>query len=1703
MSEILKLKVTCSNDVSFVTQQYKMPLIRSMVLTNNGTTPLTDLDLEICSKPEELCMPCKHHIDLVPAGGSVDLKNVKLLLNPEYLAKLSEKLTATLEFVLTKGEEELLTECEQVTVLAFDECTSYRELLPAFVTPNEKNYVPTILKRASELLGVWTGKDSLDSYLPKDPNRVRKCAAAIYTAIRECGIAYATLAASFEPTGQRVRLIHTIMNGKLANCMDFTLFLASCLEAADLNPLLILVPGHIYCGVWLVEKTFPEIIVKDAGELVNRLENKELVLIESTLMRVGDGCDFDGAVRSAEHQLRTNGIDHVVDVGRARQSGVTPLPTVQETEGGLLELVLDGNSEISTDNPDDLEEFENDSKPLSYDKLLRWEANLLNTKLTNPLLNQRYGGDRNIPVFADNLQQLLDAVAEGDAYVFHCVDDEELKAKDFNTLAMAKNKELFTSELSNNRLRTPMGEKELPKALKSIYRQYQNSLNEMGSNTLFLSVGQVCWHDAKNPDKPLYAPLLLVPLNVEYKSNTYRFRMGDGEIMLNATLMEKVRQDYRLNMPTWDSLPVKKNGSVDIGKVISAVRKSFADMPGWGVLECAVVSHYNFAQYAMWRDIHENHELLQRSPLVNSLLLGKLTWNPDYETFRNGLPEGTMVIPVTTDASQMFAIEQACNGKSFVLHGPPGTGKSQCITAMIAYAMAHGLRVLFVAGKKTALEVPYTRLQDIGLDTFCLELHSNKTNAEKVMGTYNRLLDMANAPTENVKLMEHNYATREYSAKLSEVSQLRRELDDYSKALHTDRPCGMTLHTLVNHYAACGDGVDFPRERLMPAGEMTTENLAKQSRKLTELAMMRQTLGNPAEHPLRMVGSTEFSQQHSSDMRRSLTEYRNAITGLKDAAVNMAMTYHLAQPEDYGDYRQMSSIAGNLERWNSMPRQWIASPNLKATLGSLEKLAADRQELNDLEWKLRGSWKPSFLKRDGLALAEEYNRCCSRNGFFAGVAMRQLARDLASDHIYGTVLTAGQLGDQLALLCDYQAKSENFEDDRQAMSGMLRACFGDENDGLDKVPQAVAEASKLADVLDGVATADHVPLRSHYADNGFNPGTHRKLLSALDQLKEKRDNFHKVLGIAEEGRDYNDLDAEVAMCDRMLQDLGSLRNWTEWNRQCQSAKEMGLDAAVEAFASGEEPERILEGYRKSSYQALIEDIIDNDPTLSNFVGIKFNLQIEMFRQLDESLTHMSREQICQILTDQVVDVVQEASQCDNSLSMLNKTMGKSVSLRKLFAQHADLLLKLTPCVMMSPQSVAQYLPMKEDMFDLVIFDEASQLTTSSAIGALARGKAAVIVGDNCQMPPTSFFDSVSRDEENLEIEDMESILDDCLALEMPQTHLRWHYRSNHDSLINFSNHYFYGNKLFTFPSATDRNSHVHLKQVTDGVYDAGKTRCNIPEAEAVIEHLREMSQDEAYQGKSVAIITSNIHQQNLIDDMLQEACKSDNQLCVWLRDAHEPILIQNLENIQGHERDVVIYSVGYGPDAQGKVSMHFGPLNRENGWRRLNVAITRARDEMVVFSSLLPEQINGTSRGVVTLRRFLEYAGGKALPAQNHTNKTMNTPNGVAESIVQALEDAGYKVDRNLGHSDLRVDLAIIDPDHPDQYLMGVLLDGIAYGAAKTTRDRELSHGDVLTGLGWKLHRIWVMDWWDDRNGDEQIRTLLKKLNALCGTDAT
>ncbi len=1690
----LALKLEVVPAINYALQHNHLPVIQKLALDNRSGPALEHLTLQITTTPA-VSLPYSREITAVPAGTMVDISVEDLQLDSGMLLSLTERLTGSLVAEVLQGDTVLCRKQAELITLAFDEWTGFQtspEFLAAFVQPNHPA-VQQLTARVAELLEKWTGMPALDGYQSQDPNRVLTMAGAVYAALQEKNLIYAETMASFEKQGQRVRLPDAVLDHKMGNCLDLSLLYAGCLEAMGLHPLLIIPPGHCFVGVWLEERCFPE-AVQDDGSLLAKMTASgihEVAVVEATALTAGHAHSFDEAQQAAKARL-AEPVTCFIDVHRARQDGVLPIPQRIFADGAWHAVRQDLPESALTKAPAQLGPIVDVGDVLETQELSRkqvWERKLLDLGLRNTLINMRVVRTA-IPLLAPTLDELEDTLADGkDLHIFPAPAGWTA-AEGSNPLETPvvpdAFQQLLREELQNKRLRSTLGDADLTRATKELYRAAKSALEENGANALYLAVGMLRWYETERSVKPRYAPLILLPVDLVRKSalQGYVVRLRDEDPQMNITLLEKLSQDFQISIGGLDPLPQDEHG-VDVRKVFTIVRKAVMNHKKWDVAESACLGIFSFSQFVMWNDIRNRSQDLSRNKVVRSLMENKLCWEAEPMEIGDKVDENAALLPIPADASQLYAIQAASKGTSFVLHGPPGTGKSQTITALIANTLAQGKTVLFVAEKMAALEVVQRRLADIGLAPFCLELHSSKSRKKDVLEQLRQAVEVVRkTPAE------------QYAARASQAASLRAELDRYAEALHKVLPIGLSTYALMGLYQENANAQDLPSIAPEKALTLTAEDYDTQQSLVHQLVAAARQVGHPRGHVLDGITGTAYTQSLRRQLPETTQQYRNSLQALQQAATAFGSALQRPQPQTYTDYGDLSAWAEALLPWCGYPRELAQDPQADKHLAQAEQAAQIYLDAANQRQALEARWSEGFFQQDAAALQQQY-RSANGQWFLPKLfAMNKLKKQLLPYAKSG--LNKDHIPAALEQLERYQKTLQNAEAVKAPVSlygdGYQDAQRTNWSSVLTLVRTRRADVQRLDQRTGGTS------VRSAYGGKPELEAPAKALYEAWQQYQAARDAFAALAGTPgnRSGRPW--LQGQLEMLDALDTHSEDLRDWFAWNTAAKEAEEAGLHSVVDAYRTGMAHEDIFPAYQKCIAQSVANAAIDREPALNTFSGSVFLDKVRRFNELDQRLTALAQQEIYSRLAANVPDCTREAAQT-SEVGILQRAIrsgGRGVSIRRLFEQIPNLLPRLCPCMLMSPLSAAQYLDPKREPFDLVVFDEASQLPTSKAVGAIARGKNAVVVGDPKQMPPTSFFSAGGVvDEDNLDVEDLESILDDCLALNMPQTHLLWHYRSRHESLIAFSNSQFYENKLYTFPSSSERDSRVSLIHV-DGLFDRGRSRQNREEAVAVVDELERRAHDPELSGESVGVVTFNVNQQALIDDLLNERCAKDQELENWAFHSPEPVFIKNLENVQGDERDVILFSVGYGPDKTGRVSMNFGPLNRDGGWRRLNVAVSRARTRMTVYSTLTPEQLDLSrtkSEGVAALKAFLQYADTGVLPVGERSAGTGEAPDGILEAVVQALQANGYQADRRVGHSGFRVDIGVIHPQHPDQYLLGILLDGAGYSTSKTTRDRELAQISILKGLGWTIRRVRAMDWWD--NPQRETKKLLDLLTQL------
>ncbi|QQD13787.1 DUF4011 domain-containing protein [Sphingobacterium sp. UDSM-2020] len=1697
--------------------QNQITFLSNLMLSSKSDQILEKIRIEIDTEGAWM-EPFSYELAYLPVGLSVKIPTDKIIVKPIYFLQLSEVERSTFQIRVYQDENLLTKEVISIALQPlsfFGGFNTLPELLASYITPNHP-YIYAVKSKAIAYLEQQNLPVKFEGYQATDPSRILEMMRAIYHALQAQEIVYSALPPSFEENGQRLRMVDVIAKKRFGNCIDISLLYAACLEAIDLNPIIIVTKGHAFVGCWLHQDRFAQIINEDKTAITKRFAKgiSEIVVVESTSVCKGASINFNQAIDLAEASLiERNDFFLSIDIKRARASGIKPLPLKIDDSFDLEHEFIRNQVDLKMQE-ETIEvgkiykEFDgNDNKSISKQKV--WERKLLDLSLRNNLLNLRMTKNM-LQIMDVNIHDLEDLLVDGKSFSISASADAPI-LKQYNILNPSLHPsspayQLAKEELAHNRLLSYYHADDLDTILTHISRNAKLSIEENGSSTLFLAIGLLQWRDKKTLAQVRSAPIILIPVELTRRSINSKFvlKSREEEAMINITLLEFLRQEHGLDLRDLEELP-KDGKGIDVAQLIAQMRRAIMGLKGWDIVDQVILGNFSFNKLILWNDIAHQSEEIAKSSIVRSLIDGQLRLDIGKEEvpldFDNINPSA-LALPIATDVSQLEAIFTSNQNQSFVLHGPPGTGKSQTITNIIANALYQGKKVLFVAAKKAALDVVYKRLAAIGLSNFCLELHSNKAKKSDVLSQLAETLEQPQ--------LKGNF---NFQDEANHLINAKKELQIYISQLHKQQPIGWSLYDSITALTTL-ESYQFAKIDLSQTffDSLTNEKWRTWKDLVIDLNSVSKIIANPSQNPFKGIALVQYSsaiQQEvvssAVELNHTLLEYgqllRQFISNFDMPIQNLSWSdlYLFDQliksltelPEtDLSLWKMLLSKSQEerLQKWISdfeiyqIRRQVLLNHAhksvLDANLTALESLWSEAKQTWFLpKWFKKRKVKKGLSAFSTIPLHEDE----TFDQFFAYVNAFQQIRTVVESKEYEAI-HQGLGSSYLQEDTNLKLVQEQIET-LKIINGQLLALS---NVTVTDIVQKWIEKSKTK-------TTQLIPNQEY---------TLHSLTKVWGKLLIKSNDFQTLtqLDIRSYPVQVDWLTEIEGKMSGIIDQIDYLKNWTNYSKTKEKAISLDLNWFIELYEKDDlKQEHLLEHFDYIIHYNLANKVIASHEALNMFNVRLFEDKIEKYKQIANSFTELTKKELLLRLNERLPNNTIEALQ-GSEIAILQraiKNRGRGVSIRKLFDQIPALLPRLAPCMLMSPISVAQYFEVNPDQFDLLIFDEASQLPTCEAVSSLARSKHAVIVGDPKQMPPTSFFMTNKVDEENMEIEDLESILDDCLSLSFPSKYLLRHYRSKHESLIAFSNSHYYDNKLLTFPSADDLNSRVTYQHVS-GHYDKGKTRQNKFEAQAIVEDVARRFQNAKTRKQSVGIVTFSQVQQNLIEDKLNELYRLDSELEAWATESDEPIFIKNLENVQGDERDVILFSIGYGPDENGQVSMNFGPLNREGGWRRLNVAVTRAREEMKVFATLRSDQINlnrTASEGVAGLKNFLTFAekGHLVLDASqitttdNHANLTQN--------IANRLRAEGLIVNVNIGTSDYRVDLGIVHPEHPKRYILSILLDGLNYFQAETTNDRELVLPKMLESLGWNIFRIWTLDWIE--NADLIVESILEKVNAL------
>ncbi len=1241
-------------------------------------------------------------------------------------------------------------------------------------------------------------------------------------------------------------------------------------------------------------------------------------------------------------------------------------------------------------------------------------------------------------------------------------------------------------------------------AVRNIAKKAREIQEETGIDPAYLVFDFVFWREKETSEQFYRAPLLLVKVSVETKTvlDPVKIRIEDDDVFVNPAFRQLLWTERGIDLPEYEDGDTLSEYAEKAKAVIDRLKL------GWSIEKTCKLSIFSFMKVNMYEDLKNHPEKILANENVRAILREE---DGSHSGGLSGLQEKVVENPLTdlhtvvdADSSQIEAIEMAKRGRSFVLQGPPGTGKSQTITNIIAECLYDGKTVLFVSEKQAALNVVYDKLKKAGLNDFCLELHSHKANKKAVIDELNRTLEL---PRRGVSPSAEEEIRQKKNA--------QAKLDSYAEALHRVRkPINRSLYQLFEGYSR---NRAYPELPVVIHGVQTKgqEYLQSASDLLEEYAECVPLIGTDYRKNA-WYGFTagNLDYERELQLKEDLGRLNGGFHSLKEEAGHLREAYG-ANADTYRETVRWQALLNYLAQSDVIMPPLLSRGNRERVQPYIQRIQELKGLLEQEKNELCAYCSLDILQAiDGAAayrrLTEEFSSSFSR------LFNREYKEIVSTVQTYASNRRKPdyqKLLDITRAIGRIQAIETELQGQMREISGYLGSCYRGADTEWGRVWEDLnrlkdydnGEAQPFGD-LPGLSMIGYPQTQAGFRDAAVRIGD---LIRSVNEAKTRVSQLFRRGELDLEQGKYTDCLKKIAACYANFDKLPGWKNFLEVRgKLIQSDLIHIVDSSID---EGLAPEQLAGAFRRAFYKQWIGSVLNTESGLRSFSGVSQTQTAKLFAEKDRLQYKINKNRIHETLSGKRPDLDWSAQ--GGLVTKLRREgikKRKQMPIRKLLAELGELAQTLKPCFLMSPLSVSTYLDPDTISFDTVIFDEASQIFPQDAIGSIYRGRQLIVVGDSKQMPPSNFFTATASGEEDPDEEetaanpgDYESILDLCEGVFSTKT-LLWHYRSHYEQLIAFSNLHFYDNRLTTFPSVKkDREGiGVDFYPVEGGVFDR-KSKTNRKEAEYVVNLIYRNMQD--YPDRSLGVVAFSAAQQDLIDRLLYQRRAADPSNEEFFRgDKKEPFFIKNLETVQGDERDTIIFSVAYAKDSMGRFIQNFGPLNKQGGEKRLNVAVTRARDNVQLVSSIRCTDIDisrSKNSGPALLRAYLDYAerGEDALERTLTVAEEDRFDSPFEAEVCDFLRGEGYTADTQVGCSGYRIDIGLRRPGTSD-YLMAIECDGASYHSSKNARDRDELRQSVLESMGWKFYRVWSTDWYKNREA-EKARLIRAAEEAIRGAD--
>jgi len=1689
-SQSATIEITAIADLSYAMAHCRIPVIEQIVVDNNGGEAHgAVLEVDIVSADGSHGGPTELHLDL-SAGQQTVLNGINLKLDPASMLNVDEQRPGEIRAILKNASGDVLAEASKpVNILAANQWKAVppqlaMELMAAYVQPNAAA-VATLLLDVSDRLKASTGNPALDGYQSEDPERVDAIARAVFDAMKARDIRYAEPPASWGDVGQKVRTPAEVLEGRLGTCLDTTLVMAAVLEQCGINSTIWLLRGHAMLGYWRGDMSLSSVSTIEAADTVNAVDLGYIGLIETTMVTDRDSSlTFDAARRAPKAGGRLDDISNILgvtDIRQARQANIYPLPSRTVKDGGQVEVIEYMPMAAPTIEP------YTPSGPAQPrvvkqvpPRVRQWKNALLDLSLRNKLINYTDRSGYRIEVPGPILGYFEDAINAGTPITLLGSDEvtsttEIARGIRYGRDLSESDRQVLLADKRSAYIDITAGS--YTSKLRYLANKAKTIVQETGANNLYLAFGMLHW---KFNGKELRSPLVLVPVTITPKNKGERYVLAIDEAGMstpNYCLVEKLRTALALEIPALAN-PDEDASGIDLDGTFHAVREAIKGLD-FRVEESVHLSVLQFAKYPLWKDLDDSWSELSGNSLVKHLIDGNsdqytdsVVAGPDVD-----LDELGVSVPMSADSSQLRAVADAVGGRTFVLEGPPGTGKSQTITNLLAHAMASGRRVLFVAEKRAALDVVKKRLESVGLGDLSLDIHDKSAKPAAVRAQIKRALEL--------------YVTHDgdlLRSKLQTAKSNRHKLANYAGELHATNAAGLSLYSARKAGLTADSEVpplEVPKAFVASGSPELRDAVSDAIRGLSE----KTDLAKPRKgHPWAFVDVVPPNGLDASKIYAAAVEFDKALEAVQGTGIALDVVVK------YQDLVAVDTWA----RVTAEPRYPIDGVDTLHTAAGQAQLAAIEQLLAKIvtaqpEWFTVA--QPSAMDLD-IPEVHAAAVAADESGFFGRKKRRRAVVELLVDvlAVEPEAIKLKTLSATTGAMNDTYTEVTQLRELVTALPVVLFDRSWNPFVAVDAahVRDSIAALRRIGAVLTTAPTDPRVAdLRKFYSDTAS--GTAGQQLRALavgwQKLSDATGTTPAQLN-AWAGEESFIQRWWVTRSDRRLETSATTERWVDLLSHLEPLRAAGMDVAraeiLDGTAVGEDAPA---AYDRGTAIASTAERLEASG-LNDFDIVAHNKAIGRFTESSAVVREeLKRSIAAEILAKRTLDVAGGKGKIGELKKLVEaKRSGKGV--RYLMEHYGDLITQILPCTLTSPDSVARFFPARAGVFDIVVFDEASQIRVADAIGAMGRARSVVVVGDSKQMPPTSFAEvnaAAAEDDDADElpgvITDEESILSECVSSQVPQQWLSWHYRSQDEALIAFSNIQYYRGRLASFPTPlADADGYGVSMIRVDGHFNRsgkGKTlRTNEVEANRIVADIRQRFALSLESAPSLGVITFNAQQRDYIENLLRDT--GDERLLAAL-DEPDGLFVKNLENVQGDERDTILFSIAFSKNDNGVLPLNFGPLSRPGGERRLNVAVTRARCEVVLYASFDPADLQAeetTQIGTKHLKAYLELAarGVQTITQGGKRNPVIDRHR---DDIAAALRAEGLVVSTDVGLSDFRVDLVIADPDDAVRPLVAVLLDGTEWYQRGTVADRDGLPVDVLSSLmHWPaVERVWMPEW--------------------------